>query len=211
MTLVIGRRLLTAKRRRQIDAEIRARIAAGEREFSKVEIAVRKSSERWGKNPETESLVRERLQHYLEDESELQREAEDEVMRYLDPVPRHAKRLINRLRLLLFVAHERKMFGGRPSLTPRHIGKWAVLCERWPELAQAICKDPELMTRLENSKRHSLVLKKEASIYKDDGELRDFCLRAGEIKLSPAMLRIVQYTPAGGQATELSGRYMISS
>ena len=200
MVLVIVRRVLTARRRRQIDAQIQARIAAGEREFSKVETAVRRTSWRWGETPETENLVRERLQHYLEDESELQREAEDEVMRYLDPVPRHAKRLINRLRLLLFVAHERKMFGGRPALSPRHIGNWAVLCERWPELAQAVCKDPEIMIKLENSKQHSLVLKKEASIYKNDAALRDFCLHSGEIKLSPVMVRLVQFAPASGSS-----------
>ena len=65
-------------------------------------------------------------------------------MRHLEPMPRHAKRLLNRLRLLLFVAHERKMFGGKPTLSSRHIGKWAVLGERWPELSQIVCTSPEI-------------------------------------------------------------------
>jgi hypothetical protein len=139
-----------SRRRRQIDEQIKARIAAGERDFSKVEEYVKRENSAWRNDPETEGLVKERLQRYLEDESELQREAEDEVMQHLEPMPRHAKRLLNRLRLLLFVAHERKMFGGTPELTPRHIGKWAVLGERWPELSQEIYMNPNIMKRLEN-------------------------------------------------------------
>jgi hypothetical protein len=184
------------RRRREIDQQIRSEIAAGERDFSRVEASIKKSNSSWRNDPLVEGLLRERLQRYLEDESELQREAEDEVMRHLEPLPRHAKRLLNRLRLLLFVAHERKMFGGKPPLSPRQIGKWAVLCERWPELAQAICTDPGIMVRLEDPKKHRAVVRQRAPLYQDDPALREFCLSADGVKLSLVMVRIVEFASA---------------
>ncbi len=136
------------------------------------------------------------MQRYLEDESELQREAEDEVMRYLEPMPRHAKRLLNRLRLLLFVAHERKMFGGRPMLSPRHIGKWAVLGERWPELLQEICRDPQIMKGLETVETHKAEIRRRVPVYENDESLRDLCLSQAGVTLWPVIQRIVEFTPA---------------
>jgi KAP family P-loop domain len=188
--------LVTATRRREIDRQIRTRIAAGERDFSKVEAQVRKATLSGRKNDQLEGLVRERLQRYLEDESELQIEAEDEVMRHLEPMPRHAKRLLNRLRLLLFIAHERKMFGGAPNLKPRHIGKWAVLCERWPALALALSQDPTLMVELESASTHADAIRQIGEIYLHDTELSEFCLSNEEIRLADVIHRIVQFAPA---------------
>jgi hypothetical protein len=185
-----------AMRRREIDRQIRARVTAGELDFSRVEASLRASSQAWQNNPQNEALLKERLQRYLEDESEIQREAEDEVMRHLEPLPRHAKRLLNRLRLLLYVAHERKMFGGTPPLSPRHIGKWAVLCERWPELAQAICSDPGIMGLLENPKKHRIVVSDRSPIYAGDKALQEFCLSSEGMRLGPIMLRIAEFAPA---------------
>jgi len=189
-------RLRVARRRKLLDDEIRSRMAAGERDFSKVEASVQSSRRSLLSDPATRGLLRERLQSYLEDESELQREAEDEVTRHLDPLPRHAKRLLNRLRLLLFVAHERRMFGGSPILSPRHIGKWAVLCERWPELAQAISRAPELMVSLENGKRHNTVIGRLAPPYLGDEALKQFCVADSQTSLAALMDRIVQFRPA---------------
>jgi hypothetical protein len=148
----------------------------------------------------TRGLLRERLQHYLEDESELQKEAEDEVIRHLDPLPRHAKRLLNRLRLLLFVAHERRMFGGSPILSPRHIGKWAVLSERWPELAQAISRAPELMVPLEDRRRHNKTVGHLTPLYQGDEALKQFCVADSRTQLAALMDRIVQFRPAGDES-----------
>lgn len=183
-----------SKRRERIDEQIRTRIAAGERDFSRVEDFVRRqNSTRSSDDRETEGLVRERLQRYLEDESEMQREAEDEVMRYLEPMPRHAKRLLNRLRLLLFIAHERGMFGGKPNLTARHIGKWAVLGERWPELSEAVCRNPEVMLWLEDGDQHAVWVKALAPVYEKDDALRRFCVSTPGIKLNPVIKRIVEF------------------
>jgi hypothetical protein len=180
-------------RRKRIDEQIRTRIAAGERDFSRVEDYVKRQNSTRTDNREIEWLVRERLQRYLEDESELQREAEDEVMRYIEPMPRHAKRLLNRLRLLLFIAHERRMFGGTPKLSARHIGKWAVLGERWPDLLQEVCARPELMTLLEDAKKHDACVKIITPAYEDDDALREFCVSVGGVKLSPVIIRIVEF------------------
>jgi hypothetical protein len=72
-----------------------------------------------------------------------------EFLGYIELYPRHAKRFLNRLRLLLYMAHERGMFGGELALTPRHVAKWAVLCERWPLLATALSTRPHMMLFLE--------------------------------------------------------------
>jgi len=192
--------LRESRRRKRIDEQIKARIAAGERDFSRVEEYVKSENSAWRNDPETEGLVRERLQRYLEDESELQREAEDEVMKHLEPMPRHAKRLLNRLRLLLFVAHERRMFGGVPELTPRHIGKWAVLGERWPELSQEIYINPGVMKRLENPKTYDDIINERMRLYEKDKALRQFCLSRGGIKLWPVITRIVEFVPSADSA-----------
>jgi len=190
-----------SKRRREIDDQIRARISAGERDFSRIEAHVRRESSAWLDDAQTEGLVRERLQRYLEDESEIQREAEDEVMRHVEPMPRHAKRLLNRLRLLLFIAHERKMFGGKPKLSSRHIGKWAVLGERWPQLLQLVSTNPNIMTRLEAPEAYDVTINENAPIYQNDKALRRFCLSRVGIKLSPVARRIVEFAPSKTEKT----------
>jgi len=186
----------TARRRAEIDRRIRDSIATGVRDFARVEAAVRYLTLRDKNDVELKGLVRERLQRYLEDESELQVEAEDEVMRHLEPLPRHAKRLLNRLRLLLFVAHERKMFGGEPALTPRHVGKWAVLCERWPGLAVLVSEDPSIIHGLEDFDRFNFAVAKLGSPYTNDKGLRPFFLENGTVRLSPVIERIVEFRPA---------------
>jgi hypothetical protein len=92
------------------------------------------------------------------------------------------------------------MFGGKPPLSPRHIGKWAVLCERWPELAQAICTDPGIMLRLEDPKKHRAVIRQRAPLYQDDPALREFCLSGDGVKLSLVMARIVEFATASTPA-----------
>jgi hypothetical protein len=189
-------RLRESGRRKQIDQQIRARTTAGERDFSRVEAYVRGENSAWSNDPEMEGLVTERLRSYLEDESELQLEAEDEVMQHLEPMPRHAKRVLNRLRLLLFIAHERKMLGGKPELSSRHVGKWAVLGERWPELLQAVCVNPDIMKPLEDAETHDAVIKERAPLYENDEALRRFCSARGGIKLWPVVKRMVEFVPS---------------
>ena len=60
------------------------------------------------------------------------------IQSYPPRFPRGAKRMLNHARLLTKIAREREMFGGDPELTPDHLGKWIVLGERWPRLAEEI-------------------------------------------------------------------------
>lgn len=88
------------------------------------------------------------------------------------------------------------MFGGNPILSPRHIGKWAVLCERWPELAQAIARDPKSMTPLEDRSHHDHTIKKLAPLYQGDDALKLFCTADSGPLLANLIERIVQFRPA---------------
>jgi hypothetical protein len=70
----------------------------------------------------SEELLQDEIQAHVADESELRKEAEEEIMNYLPPLPRNAKRALNRLRLLLAISYERKMFGHSSGITAKHIG-----------------------------------------------------------------------------------------
>jgi hypothetical protein len=190
------RNISVARRRRKIDEQIDKQIAAGGKDFSSVSKALQRINRDWQRDAYSQGLLRERLQRYLEDESELQIEAEDEVLKYLEPLPRHAKRVLNRLRLLLFVAHERRMFGGQPKLTPRHIGKWAVLCERWPGLAEIIYREPHLMAMLEDTNHQKGLLKGRLQAYQGEREFPFFFLDVKGIHLADLIERIVEFRPA---------------
>jgi hypothetical protein len=183
--------------RRQIDVSIDRRVGLGERNLVFIEKEV--TDELKGAMSPTllGDLIRERIQRLLSDDSEFMKEAQAEVMDFVEPLPRHAKRLLNRLRLLLFVAHERRMFGGDPDLSPRHIGKWAVLCERWPELAQALSINPKLMADLENAATYGATVKKAAPMYVDDAVLGQFCGPGNRTRLAEVMERVVRFDSAG--------------
>ena len=45
------------------------------------------------------------------------------------------------------------MLGGEPALEATHLGKWAVLLERWPELGFAIRANPALLADVEKMAR----------------------------------------------------------
>lgn len=69
------------------------------------------------------------------------------------PLPRDLKRLLNRIRFLLYVANDRDLLAPNGPLTTAAIGKWALLAERWPDLAVAVSADPPLLGRLEVQSR----------------------------------------------------------
>jgi hypothetical protein len=58
---------------------------------------------------------------------------------------------MNHLRLRLYVSIRREMLGGGAQLTPRHLGKWVVLEERWPELVHGLVEKPGNLTKLEQA------------------------------------------------------------
>jgi hypothetical protein len=70
---------------------------------------------------------------------------------YIPAVPRSAKRFANRFYLLTSVAVIREMWGGTPELTPAHLAKWALIMERWPEVAEQIIDEPAVADELEKA------------------------------------------------------------
>jgi hypothetical protein len=94
-------------------------------------------------------VARQRLQRHHVDESALRLEAESVILEFLPPLPRRAKRMFNRLRVLIVVAIGRQMLGGSPNLSPAHLGRWIVLNKRWPDLATAVTLEPPKLKALE--------------------------------------------------------------
>ena len=64
-------------------------------------------------------------------------------------VPRAAKRMLNRYYLLTSVAVSRKMLG--PDLTSAQLVKWALILERWPEVADLIISEPGVAEDVERA------------------------------------------------------------
>ena len=96
-----------------------------------------------------QALYLRKRQQYLTQDSELFTEAREYAFKHLLLVPRNAKRLLNRLRLNLFILDQQNAFRDRAKFGPEHLGKWVALHERWPELATAIARNPALMQRIE--------------------------------------------------------------
>ena len=147
----------------------------------------------------SEELLQDEIQAHVADESELRKEAEEEIMNYLPPLPRNAKRALNRLRLLLAISYERKMFGDSSGITAKHIGKWAVLSERWPELAHELSLHPDVMDTLERRAGRAKKAAFEKYLsgltpdYTTDAALRKFC--QSQPALGPIMEKLVHFEP----------------
>ena len=91
--------------------------------------------------------VRRRLQLRATADAEIRTRAEAAILELLPPLPRMAKRLLNRLSFLLVVAWNRNLIGD--LVTPEQLGKWAVLLDQWPTAARAITRNPALAWELE--------------------------------------------------------------
>jgi hypothetical protein len=94
-------------------------------------------------------LVEQRKQQMLIDEEAFRRDVGNLVVDYLQPLPRNAKRVLNRFRVNLLIADRRGLFTTEPKVTSDHIGKWLVLGERWPQLRLALSAAPEKIQLLE--------------------------------------------------------------
>lgn len=136
---------------RRLDEEIR-RLKLGSAGVDVVRLKQELLKSETAKQEGTE-LALERFLRFVTDDSVLRQEAESEILNYLPAAPRSAKRMINHLRLLLVIASERGMLGGTPPLEAVHLGKWAVLLERWPELGWATHIDTSVIIRLEAAAR----------------------------------------------------------
>ncbi|MCH8805912.1 MAG: hypothetical protein IH986_07475 [Planctomycetes bacterium] len=100
----------------------------------------------WGKMDD--AVLAERRQLHLVNKSDFFIQARDTLLGFLPAYPRHVKRVLNRLRVLLWVAHRRKLFE-QSGLTAPMLGKWVALQEGWPELANAIMRRPQALKEIE--------------------------------------------------------------
>ena len=133
----------------------------------------------------------------LVDESQRRKEAEEELLQHVPPSPRGAKRMVNHLRLFLYVATKRKLFGGTPDLHPRHLGKWVALREQWPELGWSVNNNPGVLRLLEESVDEAdleAVLKEHAPTVKPSEEMLAFL--SNEPALAPIAERLVYFRSA---------------
>jgi KAP-like P-loop domain-containing protein len=131
----------------KIDETIRGAVASpGEASVETIKRMVERSIK-----SASSSLIEQRTRRAKVEQ--LVNEGSGELMRYLPGLPRSVKRVVNRHYLLASVAVSREMVGGTPPLTPQHLSKWAVLMERWPELAAQIVARPTLACELEQLAR----------------------------------------------------------
>ena len=147
-------------------------------------------------------LVEQRKQKRLVDDQWFQGEVSRLIVDYLQPLPRNAKRVLNRFRVTMLIAERRGLFTSEPKVKPRDIGKWLVLGERWPLLRRSLSAVPEAMRQLE---RDSLppgplpgqpdpfmdAIKLLAPFYVGDEDLRTFV--RSEPRLAGILPRLVHY------------------
>jgi hypothetical protein len=142
-------------------------------------------------------LISQRVLRLMADASAHRNEVESAIYQYLPTVPRSAKRALNQLRILLVIAEKRKMLGGSPKLEPKHIAKWAIFLERWPELGSILSSNPMEMSSLEAAaslEELAEVLNRHLPNFPVSEELFDF-LRKGEL-LAPFTDRLVYFQAA---------------
>lgn len=108
--------------------------------------------------------VRRRLQLRATADEEIRTRAEAVILDLLPPLPRMAKRLLNRLYFLLVVAWNRNLIAD-DLVTPEQLGKWAVLLDQWPTAARAITGNPELAGDLEEAAGHEDAFAKTCARY----------------------------------------------
>jgi len=131
------------------------------------------------------------------------KEVEAFIKRYPPPFPRGAKRMLNHARLLTKIAREREMFGGEPSLTPQHLGKWIVIGERWPDVAERAARRPDEIEKLEkrlSGARKTAPEMPRGGLGHSDQEFKQ--LIAEEPKLSEMIERLVYFRPAVAFSSE---------
>jgi len=147
--------------------------------------------------PQWKELARQRAQRKLAEESPQRKEAEAEIKEHLPGLPRGAKRLINQLRVLLVIAEQKEMFGGRPELQGKHLGKWAVLLDRWPELGSALAADPKRLVNLEAAASiDDLSTQLGPSVPGSVASQDLLAFLQSEPRLAPVVQRLVHFEPA---------------
>lgn len=162
-----------------------------------------------------ERLVEQRRQERLADDKWLQEDVSRLIAKYVQPLPRNAKRMMNRFRVELLIADSRGLLKGGQPLTPSHIAKWLVLAERWPLLRLSLSADPQKMAELERESRDTAPrptgppdffmqsLKALAPYYEGDEDLRTFI--HSDPQLGDVLQRLVHYGAVPGQHRQPNG------
>jgi KAP family P-loop domain len=140
------RRVRTRATRRRIDQAIQSQ-SVGTTAEEAAENVVQTAS---GSSADS---VRKRYLSAVLDTTGIVARADALVFNFLPDRPRAAKRLLNQVRLMLLIATGRGLFvlqdmkdqNSRADL----IGKWLVLRERWPAIAQLVQREPDKMKDLE--------------------------------------------------------------
>ena len=158
-------------------------------------------------------LVEQHKQQFLIDDEYFQRELSSLIVTFLQPLPRNAKRLLNRFRVNLLIAHSRGLLTSQPKVTTQQIGKWLVLMERWPQLGRSLSATPAKLQVLEQHAAPPVLANQDSSAsdeftdlieilappYVDDEDLRKF------IHSEPALAAVAQRLAHYG-ADELSSQ-----
>lgn len=100
---------------------------------------------------EVVAIRREQEALFISNDSVFIQRAVAEAIRHVPPLPRTAKRVLNRVRLLAVVAERRGLLDGPTPIKASELGKWVAMQERWPRLAEEVVRQPSLMERLERS------------------------------------------------------------
>ena len=154
--------------------------------------------------------VHRRLQLRAANDNETISRAKKVILELLPPLPRTAKRLLNRLYFLLVVAYNRDLIT-RNRVSAEQLGKWAVLLDRWPEAGKAIVKNPQLVQALEDAAKRkvdfaSLCSAHTPPLASDPASLRDFFQT--DHKLASAAYHLV-YLDADAKPKASSGTAVI--
>jgi hypothetical protein len=198
MSFVASRLMsITRKIQADIDKEISSRAIDSDMNITEVERRVSSSRPARRGGP---WLLRQRVRYYLVETSALRRDALAEIKERLPALPRSAKRIYNHLHLVLSIAVGRAALGGSPKLEPRHLGKWVVLIDRWPELHPILSSTPEVMSKLETSADVEELEQIIGSIrpnltVSDSEELHE--LVVSDPKLSIVLDRLIYLSPVG--------------
>lgn len=172
----------------------RERILSGTENLDEIQRELRRSS---GLEEGDQLLLQERLYLLVTSESDLFGEAQNEILTHLPALPRSAKRLLNSLRLHFYVAYQLKVLD--ETITPAHLGKWIVLRDRWPDLAQALMGSPASMDEIEKADdaQWSERIKLLANGLEADAELKSF-FREGA-QLGSVLSSLVRLEPANAR------------
>jgi hypothetical protein len=99
------------------------------------------------------------------------------VFKFLPEMPRASKRLLNQVHLMMVVAISRGLFEvgdkAADSTRPEQLGKWLILSERWPSVADFFSRNQSMVRKFERTRNlTSLLLSCQISGVDDTSDLK---------------------------------------